>query len=130
MIDQFKVLRHVPVAKLSPEATSYLVEEYKRRKISIDPMTNKPRADVIDPATGWVDNDIPRDEHITVELQELGNDRFAIAHAWGGIISGAEFKTVKAAEKARANYKPKFEYSFEDVTNEDEEEAVTLSRKR
>lgn len=119
---QFKVLRHVKLRKLSPATSNYLWQEYELRSKSIDPIYNRPRADVLDPRSGWVDTDIPRDEGISTEITE-NTDKFAVAHSFGGIVQ--EFKTLGEAEKARASAVPNLNVSFstleEDEEDEDEE---------
>ena len=129
--DQFKVLRHIRVDRASARAADYLIKEYDLRKKSIDPVFNRPRADVIDPKSGWIDTDVPRDDDVTREIMEL-TDGFALAHSYGGIIR--QFKSLQDAERARHSAKPNFDVQIEglddDLMVETEDEVAPVARKR
>lgn len=111
-----KVLRKV--SDLTRGTLIYLLDEYARRRISIDPDTNRPRADAIDPQSGWVDNDLPRDEAITLELMDQTKG-FAVSGPFGNIA--AEFPTLEKAEKARRGATVRLDVQVEGIeTPEDE----------
>lgn len=113
-----KVLRKIDLANCEPGTHTYLWDEYLRRKISIDPDTNRPRADVVDPRTGYVDNDLPRDEAITLELMEKTTG-FAISSPTGQVLG--RFSTFADAEKARQGASVKLDYQIEGIDDAEDE---------
>jgi hypothetical protein len=126
-----KILRRV--RGISIGLSSYLADEYSRRRLSIDPATNLRRSDVIDPATGWIDNDLPRDEWATTEIRETTVE-YAIGDPIGRIVRGQggeplTFKTYKQAEAARSGAKVQFNVDVETPEEQVEDEETTLAFK-
>ena len=109
---ELKILRKLPLGQLSPEAQTYLWDEYLRRQQSIDPNTNRLRADVVDPRTGWVDNDLPRDEGVTTEIMEL-TQGYALSGPLGLPVV-REFKTFREADRARVGARVTFNYEVQE----------------
>jgi hypothetical protein len=94
-----KILRKLK--QMSVGLSTYLADEYLRRVKSIDPITNRPRADVINPNSGWVDNDLPRDEWATTEIRE-NTVSYAIGDPIGRLVTGSNGKTITFTEYADA----------------------------
>ena len=123
----FKILRRV--AGHSDALKSYLVDEYLRRRKSIDPLTDKPRADVVNPNDGWVDTDLPRDEWASTEIVQT-TVQIALGDPYGRLVPDPanprkplQFKDISSADKARRGASISFTPQVEVETEDEPEEA-------